>query len=286
MDSSKKLSFKYFEEYFWYGETNLGMFLDYPYRLEGGLVFLCVAGEAIVGYGVEERRIGQNTKSIALPGTTFHVKSMSGDFCVRLFAFSREMFDEVSLGLGFSFSEYLRKAPFSVHAEEHLFTKNAFLWTDMAALLSSDTGNKFLPLMMRNFLQCYLMYLYERIRVNLISESVGLTRKRELFHQFMSLLSKHCHTQRDVRFYAEKLNITTRYLYAVTRESTSFKSPKALIDRYFILEIKILLQSSKLIISEIAYRLNFPNESYFCRYFKRHTGMSPKKYRSTKIDEL
>jgi AraC-like DNA-binding protein len=286
MDSRKKLSFEHFKEYFWYGETDLSLFLDYPCRLEGGFVFLCVAGEAVVCHGVEEYHIGQNTKSIALPGTTFHVKSMSDDFCVRLFAFSREMFDEVSLGLGFSFSEYLRKAPFSTHAEEHPLTKNALLWTDMATLLSSDTGNKFHLLMMRNFLQCYLLYLYERIRTNLVSESVGPTRKRELFHQFMSLLSQHCHTQRDVRFYAEKLNITTRYLYAVTRESTAFKSPKALIDRYFILEIKILLQSSKLMVSEIAYRLNFPNESYFCRYFKRHTGMSPKKYRAIKIGDL
>ncbi|MDR1524556.1 MAG: AraC family transcriptional regulator, partial [Tannerella sp.] len=51
----------------------------------------------------------------------------------------------------------------------------------------------------------------------------------------------------------------------------------------FTMEIKILLQSPKLTISEISYRLNFPNESYFCRYFKRHTGMSPKNYRTIKL---
>ncbi|MDR1370204.1 MAG: helix-turn-helix domain-containing protein, partial [Dysgonamonadaceae bacterium] len=61
---------------------------------------------------------------------------------------------------------------------------------------------------------------------------------------------------------------------------------KILIDRYFILEIKILLQSPKLTISEIAYRLDFPNESYFSRYFKRHTGMSPRDYRTTKLNSL
>ncbi|MDR1406689.1 MAG: AraC family transcriptional regulator [Tannerella sp.] len=282
MDSGDKLSFNHLEEYFWYGETGLELFLDCPCRLAGGFVFLCVAGEAVVCHGVEERRIGRNMKSIALPGTTFHVKSASGDFRVRLFAFSREMFDEVSLGLGFSFSEYLRNAPFAAHAEDHPFTKNAVLWADMAALLSGDAGNRFRPLMMRHFLQCYLMYLYERIRMNLVSEPPGLTRKRELFHRFMSLLPAHCHARRDVLFYAEKLHITTRYLYAVTREAASFKSPKEVIDRYFVLEIKILLQSPKLSMSEIAYRLNFPGESYFCRYFKRHTGMSPKNYRMMK----
>ncbi|MDR1456143.1 MAG: AraC family transcriptional regulator [Tannerella sp.] len=283
MDTVKNLSFAHLGEYSWYGETDLGLFLDYPCRLEGGFVFLCVAGEAVVCHGVEERRIGRNMKSIALPGTTFHVKSMSADFRVKLFAFSGELFDEVSLELGFAFSEYLRKAPFSAHPAEHPYTKNALVWADMAALVSTDTGNKFRPRMLRNLLQNYLMYLHECIRTELESEPSGSTRKRELFHRFMSLLPQHCRQRRDVLFYAEKLNITTRYLYAITRASTSLKSPKILIDRYFILEIKILLQSPRLTISEIACRLDFPGESYFSRYFKRHTGMSPRDYRTARL---
>jgi AraC-like DNA-binding protein len=284
MDNNINLSFTYFKESFWYGKTNLDIFLDYPYRFEGGFVFFCTGGDAVLCYGVDEYRIERNTESIVLPGTTFYVKSMSDDFSVRLFAFSKELFDEVSLGLGFSFSDFLRKLPFSTHREGHRLTKNSFTWFDMAELISKDTKNKFLPSMQRNFLQSYLMYLYERIRLDLASISFKLTRKQELFHQFMSLLSEHCCKQRDVRFYANKLNITPRYLYAITRESTSFESSKDLIDRYFILEIKILLQSPKLSISEIAYRLDFPNESYFCRYFKRLAGVSPKSYREMKLN--
>jgi AraC-like DNA-binding protein len=283
MDNSINLSFADFRKSFWYGETSLGIFLDCPYRFEGGFVFFCIGGDAVLCYGIEERRIERNTESIVLPGTTFYMKSMSDDFSVRLFAFSKELFDEVSLGLGFSFSEFLRKLPFSTHKEGHRLTKNSFTWFDMAALISKDTSNRFLPDMQRNFLQSYLMYLYEHIRQDLASTSFKLTRKQELFHRFMSLLQEHCREQHNVCFYAGKLNITSRYLYAVTRESTSFESPKDLIDRYFILEIKILLQSPKLSISEISYRLDFPNESYFCRYFKRHTGMSPKSYRIAKL---
>ncbi|MDR1653907.1 MAG: AraC family transcriptional regulator [Prevotellaceae bacterium] len=285
IDNSINLSFARLKEYFWYGETNLGIFRDYPCRLEGGVVFFCTSGEAMLCYGVGEHHITKNTESLLLPGMTFYMKDMSDDFSVRLFTFSGELFDDVSMGLDFSAHEYLRRIPFYTYMEkDSAYMIEAFTWYDMAKLLSKNTGSKSFPLMQRNFLQNYLTYLFECIRLKLDSESFKLTRKRELFYQFMSLLSKHCHKQRNVRFYAETLNITTNYLCKITRESIPCKSPKDLIDQHFILEIKVLLQSPKLSVSEISYRLDFPNESYFCRYFKRLTGMSPQSYRMTKIN--
>jgi AraC-like DNA-binding protein len=269
-----------FNEYFRYGENNLNMFLDYPFRMKGGFVFFCNRGEAIVGTGVQEHTIGKNSEMIVLPGTTFYVKSMSDGFNIRFFSFSKELYDEVSLRLEPSFSMFLREVPFSTHKEGHRFTRYSGTWFDMAELIFKDTENQFRSLIERNFLHSYLMYLYERIRIHLDSVSFKLSRKQELFHRFLSLVHQHCREQKDVSFYADSLHITPRYLWSVTRESSSFKSPKDLIDRYFILEIKILLQSTNLTVSEISYRLDFPNESYFCRYFKRHTGISPSQYRS------
>ncbi|MDR2765769.1 MAG: AraC family transcriptional regulator [Tannerella sp.] len=284
-DKSINLSFARLKEYFWYGETDLAIFRDYPCRLEGGVAFFCIAGKATLCYGVGEHRITQNTESFLLPGMTFYMKNMSDDFSVRLFTFSGELFDDVNVGLDFSVNEYLRRVPFYTYTEKNAaYMSETFTWYDMAKLLSKNTGSKSFPLMQRNFLQSYLTYLFECIRLKLDSESLKLTRKRELFYQFMSLLSKHCREQRNVRFYAEKLHITTNYLCKITRESIPCKSPKDLIDQHFILEIKTLLQSPKLSISEISCRLDFPNESYFCRYFRRLVGMSPQSYRMTKIN--
>jgi AraC-like DNA-binding protein len=271
---------KIFNQYFWYGETDFRMCLNYPYRLDGGFVFLCTAGEAILCYGVDKHHVVKNTESIVLPGTTFYMENASEDFKIRLFTFSKELYDEVSLGLGLSFSLFLHEVPYSTHKEGHWIMRSSRVWFDMAEIISKDTKNKFLPLLQKNYLQSYLMYLYERIHSHLDSISFKFTRKQELFHKFLSLLHNHSREQRDVSFYTEKLHITPRYLWTITKESTSFESPKELIDKYFILEIKVLLQTSKQSFSEIAYKLNFPNESYFSRYFKRHTGMSPTEYRN------
>lgn len=55
---------------------------------------------------------------------------------------------------------------------------------------------------------------------------------------------------------------------------------KSIIDRHVILEIKALLQSTSLSIQEISNRLSFPDQSFFGRYFKKHTGKSPLQYRN------
>lgn len=276
MDSA----FLLFNKEFWSGESNLKMFLDCPYQLEGIIVLYCIEGEAIVSVGAQEHSIKKNAEMAILPGTTFCLLQSSEDFNNRVFLFSKELYDEVGLRLGVSFSRFLLEYPFYIHEEgtEHL--KNIKIWMDMANLLYKHTNDLYQMSMRRNFLQNYLMYLYGSIQ-----EYFGLlpkkySRKQELYHQFLSLLDTHCREQRDVLFYAKQLCITTRYLWMITDELASHESPKEIIDKRFILEIKILLQSTDLSIQEIARDIKFPDQSYLGRYFKRHTGISPSEYRN------
>lgn len=103
-------------------------------------------------------------------------------------------------------------------------------------------------------------------------------RAEEYFHQFMMLLSEHYKTERSVGFYARKLYITPKYLTTLIRRISN-KSVSEWIDSYVILEAKTLLKYSNMSIQEIAYTLNFPNQSFFGSYFKRNTGMSPSQYK-------
>ena len=54
----------------------------------------------------------------------------------------------------------------------------------------------------------------------------------------------------------------------------------SMFDSYVILEAKTLLKYSNMSVQEIAYYLNFPNQSFFGSYFKRNTGMSPSQYKA------
>ena len=104
-------------------------------------------------------------------------------------------------------------------------------------------------------------------------------RAKEYFTQFTQLLNEHYKQERSVGFYARQLCITPKYLTTLIKR-ISGRSVSEWIDNFVILEAKTLLKYSNMSIQEIAYYLNFPNQSFFGSYFKRNTGMSPSQYKA------
>lgn len=107
------------------------------------------------------------------------------------------------------------------------------------------------------------------------TDNASLNRNAAYFNTFLEELSKHYLQERSVGFYAEQLHLTPKYLTTLLR-STTGRTASEWIDEYVILEAKNLLKYSTMNIQEIAYYLNFPNQSFFGRYFKQHTGMTPR----------
>ena len=106
------------------------------------------------------------------------------------------------------------------------------------------------------------------------------SRVRVVFEQFIKLVSEY-HTQyRNVGFYADKLCLTPKYLSRIIKDATGRSAPDW-IDAYVILEAKNLLKYSGDAIKEIVYKLNFPNQSVFYKFFKARTGMTPSEYRNS-----
>lgn len=106
-------------------------------------------------------------------------------------------------------------------------------------------------------------------------------RAEEYFRQFTELLGEHYKHERSVGFYARQLCITPKYLTTLIKR-ISGKSVSEWIDNYVILEAKTLLKYSNMSVQEIAYYLNFLNQSFFGSYFKRNAGMSPSQYKAKK----
>ena len=109
-------------------------------------------------------------------------------------------------------------------------------------------------------------------------ENVASTRHKRMYEQFIELVEKHHNNERYMDFYADKLCITSKYLSKIIKNVSGFSAPE-IIDKYVILEAQHLLRHTDLSIKEIADQLNFPNESFFYKYFKKHTGYTPNAYR-------
>lgn len=103
-------------------------------------------------------------------------------------------------------------------------------------------------------------------------------RREEYFVKFITLLSNNFKRERTVGFYAEQMCVTPKYLSLLIKEFSG-KSAAEWIDYYVITEAKTLLRYSTMSIQEVAYELSFSSQSFFGKYFKHLTGMSPSEYK-------
>ena len=104
------------------------------------------------------------------------------------------------------------------------------------------------------------------------------SRKEEIMAKFILAVSEEFRTQRQVAYYARKFYITPKHLSAVVKE-ISGRTAGDWIENYVVMEAKVLLKTTDKTIQEITLMLNFANQSFFGKYFKHHTGLSPTAYR-------
>ena len=109
-------------------------------------------------------------------------------------------------------------------------------------------------------------------------DEVKSYRVRELFNRFMMLMERDYKQSRDVNYSANLMHITSKYLTNIVRQVTGH-TPKTIIDQYVILQLKMQLQRTSQSIKEIAWEYHFTDVSFFCRYFKKHTGLTPQQVR-------
>ena len=109
-------------------------------------------------------------------------------------------------------------------------------------------------------------------------DDVKSYRVRELFNHFMMLMERDFKLSRDVNYYASQMNITPKYLTNIVRQVTGH-TPKTIIDQYVILQIKMQLKRTSQSVKEMSWEYHFTDASFFCRYFKKHTGQTPQQVR-------
>lgn len=122
--------------------------------------------------------------------------------------------------------------------------------------------------------------LYEVLDIKLAGAGVEVnkSRREELMTRFLISVSRNFKEHRDLSFYADELCISVKYMSALVRE-VSGRTPGDWIESYVIMEAKMLLRTTDLSVQEISHRMNFANQSFFGKYFRKNTGLSPVEFR-------
>lgn len=254
----------------------------FPCRIDAFLIGVGAEGEATVSFNLNEYRLHKGSLFVFGPNNIIQMRS-NEDFRCHVVVIASEFFQRINLDAKHMLPLFLKIAahPFLELAPDEAADLQHFI-----ALLERETNGVQSPLTENVIGELALALIYkigELLNRNLEthpeSEKTGHSRAEEYFRQFMMLLGEHYKQERSVGFYARQLCITSKYLTTLIRQ-VSGKSVSEWIDSYVILEAKTLLKYSNMSIQEIAYYLNFANQSFFGSYFKRNTGMSPSQYKA------
>lgn len=123
-----------------------------------------------------------------------------------------------------------------------------------------------------------LLIAYSHWIGNKGQECPAINRQIELYRRFVALVKENFKQHRDIEYYASELLVSSGHLSRIVK-SISGQTIGCWIKNYVILEAKIMLQSSNMTISQISEYLNFPNPSFFSKYFRANTGLTPGQYR-------
>ncbi len=133
-----------------------------------------------------------------------------------------------------------------------------------------------------SFLRMMLLMLCEELMRHedmTTLDDASTTHDKEVFNQFLQLLSQQNQKRQRVSFYADKMNISPKYLSSICKK-VSGKNPMRWITENAMQDCYSLLKDTDLSVKEISNRLGFPNPSFFGQYFREQAGVTPMEYRT------
>lgn len=250
--------------------------LGQPYRIKDSRIIFLRQGSARVLVNLIEHRFNPDNLLLVTSNSIVQIIETSPDFDMQL------------IGIDNDFLPITGKEEFFTHFLQR--QKNILL---MPTPQESQRIKDYFSLMwdilqetpfQREAIQhllTSLLYNISYIAKNTSQPDCSQTHQEDIFQRFISLVNTYSKKERNVNFYADKLCLTPRYLNTVIRQ-TSQQTVMDWINQSIILEAKVLLKHSNQLVYQISDELNFPNPSFFCKFFKRMTGMTPQEYQKSK----
>ena len=104
-------------------------------------------------------------------------------------------------------------------------------------------------------------------------------RDEELMREFLVLVEQNCRQERSLAFYAGLLSVTPKHLSASIKRTSGLRGTQW-INHLLVLNIKRTLRTSPMSVQQVSDYYSFSNPSFFVKYFKKHTGMTPRRYKT------
>ena len=247
-----------------------------PHKLSHAIIVICTSGSCSVRVNLVEYHVESPRLLNLMPGQIVEALSCSDDFVGYAIALSKRFIDMINLpGWQHQYIDMYNN-PITYIDSDRLMAVRIFY--AMLYRAAANDNNPFRLQVIENLIR---VFYYGGISSFENKEPSQNKYKNSVVAKFLELVQTHYREQRLISFYAGELCITPKYLSKLVKEHTG-RSAGEWIESHVILEARAMLQSSDMTIQQIATYLHFPNQSFFGKYFKRATGISPKSYRANK----
>lgn len=261
------------EDNFYIFEVSYRPSPDAPFKISNYGCCICLKGkvEGLIDQMSVELEHGH--VALNVPGQLLEQHTMSTDFQGIGIILSSQFVDSLRLPYNLDMSMMVRDRPIVKLNEPQ---QEALLSYCKMAKRLLEKERPFRQEMLHHLTCAYFYGIGSQLRI--LSESRKSSNEEQLMRRFLNEIRIYYKRERKVSFYAEQLNLSPNYFSAVIK-SVSGKSPAEWIDGYVAGEARALLKGTSLTIQQISYKLGFPSQSFFGKFFKRIVGISPKEYR-------
>ncbi len=247
-----------------------------PYKLGQVLAIICEEGSAEGSVNLKPYRMEKNTFLIVLSSHIMESYRVDEDFKGSYIFMSDSFLSRLDIGDSYSFYESVDKDPLMQFDDRTASAIKSYV--DMArAICQMKDSNPNTGEALRLLTKLFFLMMGWFIHPNAVAKETE-ARHSDVMNEFLSMVKGHYREHRDVEYYADKMNMSAKYMSTLVKKASG-KTALQWIEDYVILNAKAQLSSTMNSVQQITYDLNFPSQSFFGRYFKRAVGMSPSEYR-------
>ena len=247
-----------------------------PRKLQRASIVLCTSGSSRIKINLEEYEIKAPQLITLMPGQIFELLSDVDSLEGYVISLSKRFIDMINLqGWQHQYMKMYNNPITDIN--EDMFNSVHIFYAILYRAAKNDK-NPFRQQIIENLISVFYYGGVSSLDSELES---NLKYKNHIVANFLELVQQHYREERLIQYYAGRLCITPKYLSKLVKDHTG-RAATDWIEQHVILEARAMLQSTDLSIQQIATTLNFPNQSFFGKYFKRATGVSPKQYRTAK----
>ncbi len=262
--------------------------LSHPFSLDAFVFILCESGEFVITTNSNDLRLKKHDLFINFPGQVIHA-GVPDDYkepiAVHIAVIDLAFIHEMNLDIK-PIAQKLLDLRSSQYMElpENVFSE----LTNLIKSITDEINNNEPDSATNDILRSLMTAIFFKIGRMVDKKAADSQIDKEVFDKnikyfkdFMVLLGQNFRKERSVGFYADKMHLSPKYFTTLIKRASG-QTAADWINNYVILEAKNLLKYSTMNIQEISYSLNFPNQSFFGKYFKHHTGMTPSEYKKQK----